>query len=216
MAKIVLVDDHSLLRNGLSSLVKNLGHTVLFEADNGKDFIEKLSKKELPDVVLLDINMPIMDGYETAAWLKLNFPQVNILSLSMYDNESAIIRMLNCGARGYILKDSHPKELKKAIELLMSKGFYYTDLVNDKLVQAINKKEDNNSNTRMVSLLTEREIEFLKNICTELTYKEIAEKMQVSPRTVDGYRDALFDKTHVKTRVGLVIFAIKNGLFVID
>lgn len=212
MATIVLVDDHVLLRNGLAELVKSLGHNVLFEADNGKDFIGKLDTKQLPDIVLLDINMPEMDGYETAQWIKTNHPDIKVLALSMYDNETSIIRMLKCGARGYILKDSEPAELKAAIHALMDKGFYYSDLVSGKLMHAINKMEDDGGGLKSLVPLNDREADFLKYSCTELTYKEIADKMFVSPRTIDGYRDALFEKLHVKTRVGLVMYAIKNGI----
>ena len=212
MANIVLTDDHVLLRNGLAALVKNLGHHVLFEADNGKDFISKLDIKSLPDVVLLDINMPEMGGYDTAQWIKENHPDIKVLALSMYDNENAIIRMLKCGAKGYILKDSEPAELKAAIEDLISKGYYYSDLVSGKLIHAINKIEDEGSSVNTLVNLNDRETDFLKYACTEMTYKEIADKMFVSPRTIDGYRDGLFEKLHVKTRVGLVMYAIKSGI----
>ncbi len=212
MAKIVLTDDHSLLRSGLASLVQSLGHTVLFEADNGKDLLAKLDAKQLPDILLLDINMPEMDGYETAQWLKTNHPSIKVLALSMYDNETSIIRMLKCGARGYILKDSEPAELKAAIHALEDKGFYYSELVSGKLMHAINKMEDEGGDLKNLVPLNDRETEFLKYSCTELTYKEIADRMFVSPRTIDGYRDALFEKLHLKTRVGLVMYAIKNGI----
>jgi len=212
MAKIVLTDDHVLLRNGLASLVKNLGHTVLFEANNGKDLIEKLTPGNIPEIILLDINMPEMDGYATAEWLKKNQPSVKVLALSMYDNENAIIRMLKSGAKGYILKDSDPAELKTAIDDLVTKGFHYSDLVSGKLIHAMNKMDSNENTLSILSQLTERETEFLKYTCTELTYKEIAEKMFVSPRTIDGYRDTLFEKLELKTRVGLVMYAIKNGI----
>lgn len=212
MANIVLVDDHVLLRNGLAELVKSQGHMVLFEADNGKDFTAKLDAKTLPDIVLMDINMPEMDGFETTQWLKKNHPEVHVLALSMYDNETSIIRMLKCGAKGYILKDSEPAELRAAIEALMNKGFYYSDLVSGKLMHAINKMDDDGDGLKSLVPLNERETDFLKYTCTELTYKEIADKMFVSPRTIDGYRDALFEKLHVKTRVGLVMYAIKNGI----
>ena len=212
MATIVLTDDHSLLRNGLAELVKSLGHTVLFEADNGKDFIAKLNANDLPEVVLMDINMPEMDGFETTQWLKQNHPEVKVLALSMYDNETSIIRMLKCGAKGYILKDSEPAELKAAIAAIMDKGFYYSDLVSGKLMHAINKMDDNGDGLKSLVSLNDRETDFLKYACTEMTYKEIADKMFVSPRTIDGYRDALFDKLQVKTRVGLVMYAIKNGI----
>jgi two-component system, NarL family, invasion response regulator UvrY len=212
MANIVLTDDHILLRNGLAALVKSLGHTVLFEADNGKDFMAKLDKTNCPDVVLMDINMPEMDGYDTAQWIKTNYQDIKVLALSMYDNENAIIRMLKCGAKGYILKDSEPAELKAAIDALLTKGYYYSDLVSGKLIHAINKIDDEGSDVNTVNNLNERETDFLKYACTELTYKEIADKMFVSPRTIDGYRDGLFEKLHVKTRVGLVMYAIKHGV----
>ncbi len=212
MTKIVLVDDHSLLRNGLGQLLKSLGFTINFEADNGKEFVEMLNIDHLPDIVLMDINMPEMDGYATTQWIKTHHPEIKVLALSMYDNETSIIRMLKCGAKGYILKDSEPAELKAAIHALMEKGFYYSDLVSGKLMHAINKMDDDGDGLKSLVPLNERETDFLKYACTEMTYKEIADKMFVSPRTIDGYRDALFEKLHLKTRVGLVMYAIKNGI----
>lgn len=209
---IVLIDDHVLLRNGLANLVKDLGYGVLFEADNGKDFIEKLKPKFLPDIILLDINMPLMDGYETANWLKKLYPQIKVLALSMNDNENAIIRMLKAGAKGYILKDIDPSELKTALNDLMTKGFYYSEMVTGKLIHAINNPINNDNTTSVVLELNDREQEFLRYVCTELTYKEIADKMSVSARTVDHYRDNLFEKLNVKTRVGLAMYAIRNGI----
>jgi two-component system, NarL family, invasion response regulator UvrY len=215
MATIALTDDHALLRNGLAQLVTSLGHTVLFEADNGIDLQKKITDKNLPQLVLMDINMPEMDGFATAQWLKENHPDVKVLALSMYDNEASIIRMLKCGAKGYILKDSEPAELKAAIDAVISKGYYYSDLVSGKLINAINKIEDGGSDVNTLVNLNERETDFLKYACTEMTYKEVADKMFVSPRTIDGYRDGLFEKLHVKTRVGLVMYAIKNGIVTI-
>ena len=215
MANLVLIDDHVLLRNGLSSLVKSFGHGVLFEADNGKDFIEKLKPRFAPDIVLLDINMPEMDGYETALWIKSNYPEIKILALSMYDSENSIIRMLRNGAKGYILKDSEPSELKAAIDSLIKKDYYYSDLISGKLIHIVNKIDDEGVEFKRLAKLNEREIEFLKYICSDLTYKEISEKMFVSPRTIDGYRDALFLKLKIKTRIGLVLYAIKNNIVTI-
>ncbi len=212
MAKIILVDDHSLLRNGLAELVKSQGHEVLFEADNGIEFVEKLDAGNLPQLVLMDINMPEMDGFEATYWLKNHHPQVHVLALSMYDNEASIIRMLKCGAKGYILKDSEPAELKAAINDILTKGFYYSELVSGRLMHAVNSLADNTNGLQSFSKLSDRETDFLKHACSELTYKEIAEKMFLSPRTIDGYRDALFDKLGIKTRVGLVMYAIKNEI----
>lgn len=208
MASIALVDDHSLLRMGLGQLLQGLGHSVILEADDGKEFIEKLDTGNMPEMVLLDIHMPGMDGYDTCRWIKANHPSIKVLVLSMHDKESAIINMLKAGAKGYILKDSDPIQLKTALHDLEHKGYYYSDLVNGKLIHAINTLDEKNESGH----LSVREKDFLKYSCTELTYKEIADKMFVSPRTIDGYRDALFEKLNIKTRVGLAIYAIKNGL----
>lgn len=210
MTSIVLVDDHSLLRNGLAGMLKESGYDVLFEADNGNEFLDKMKTAAPPDILLLDINMPQMDGFETAAWMKKNFPETKILALSMYDDEESIIKMLKSGARGYILKDSHPSELKDAIESVMSKGFYYSEMVTGRLMRTIMDNGDTGKNS--LASLSEREVEFLKLAASELTYKEIAEQMHLSPRTIDGYRDDLFEKLNIKSRVGLVLYAIRNRI----
>ena len=210
MTSIALVDDHSLLRNGLAGMLKESGYNVLFEADNGIEFLDKMKTTAPPDILLLDINMPQMDGFETAAWMKKNFPETKILALSMYDDEESIIKMLKNGARGYILKDSHPSELKNAIEAVMAKGFYYSEMVTGRLMRTIMDNDDKEKNGP--GSLSEREVEFLKLAASELTYKEIAEQMNLSPRTIDGYRDDLFEKLNIKSRVGLVLYAIKSGI----
>lgn len=210
---MALVDDHVLLRNGLAGVVKTFGdYEVLFEANNGKHFIEQLEEHELPEIILLDINMPEMDGFETATWLKKMHPQVKVLALSMYDNENAIIRMFKAGAKGYILKDCDPQELRTALDSVVRKGYYYSETVTGRLIHTINQLDEEESNIKQLVQLNEREIEFLKLACTEMTYKEIADKMFLSPRTIDGYRDSLFEKLNAKTRVGLVMYAIRNGI----
>lgn len=212
-ASVAIVDDHVLLRNGLANLIRGLEtYAVLFEANNGKDFIKQLQPRYLPDIVLLDINMPEMDGYETALWLKRNYPGIKILALSMYDNENSIIRMMKNGAKGYILKDIDPLEFHHALDSLMRKGFYYSELITGKLIHAVNQLDEPEQMVKSLISLNDREIEFLKLACTEMTYKEIAEKMYLSVRTIDGYRDALFEKLNVKSRVGLVLYAIKNNI----
>lgn len=216
MYTIALADDHVLLRKGLVSLVENLGYKVILEVDNGQELTEQIQAGVHPDLVLMDINMPVKDGYETTKWLKNNAPLTKVLALSMYDDESAIIRMLKNGAKGYILKDSEPGELRTAIESILSKGFYYSEMVTGRLIHSINTMDDEDSPAKNLSGLNEREIDFLKLAATELTYKEIAEQMHLSPRTIDGYRDALFEKLNIKSRVGLVLFAIKNGLVKIE
>jgi DNA-binding NarL/FixJ family response regulator len=212
MINIALADDHVLLRNGLANLVASLGYNVVFQADNGKEFIEKLKHETLPDIALMDINMPVMDGHETALWLKKNRPGVKIMALSMYDDESSIIKMFKAGARGYILKDCDPAELKTALTDIELKGFYYSEMVTGTLIHSINAPENEAEVINGLYMLSAKEIEFIKLTCKELTYKEIAEKMCLSPRTIEGYREDVFKKLRIKSRVGLVIYAIKNGL----
>lgn len=216
MTNIALVDDHELLRTGLAAIINSFeGFKVAMEANNGKEFIEKVKTKTPPDIVLLDITMPVMDGYETSIWIKVNLPQTKVLVLSMLENDTAIIRMLKNGARGYILKDSKPKVFKDALDSIRDSGYFINELVSNKLMHYINHEEVFDTDTFALNTLTDNEVTFLKWICTEKTYKEIADEMCLSPRTIDTYRDNLFKKLDVKTRVGLAIFAIKNSLVTI-
>ncbi len=210
---IAIADDHTMFRKGLMSLINLFpNYEMLFDAANGKDFIAQLNPKHLPDIVLLDINMPEMDGYTTAEWLRVNYPDIKILALSTMDAETAIIKMIKSGAKGYVLKDAEPAELKLAFDEIMSRGYFYNELITRKVMSSINLLTDAKNPTATFAKLTEREIEFLKYACTEMGYKEIADKMHVSTRTVEGYRDALCEKLDLKTRVGLVLYAIKNNL----
>jgi DNA-binding NarL/FixJ family response regulator len=210
MISIALVDDHVLLRNGLAALVKTIGFKVLFEADHGDDFIKKINLGLIPEVVLMDINMPVKDGFETTYWLKQNHPEIKVLALTMVDDEDAVIKMLKNGAKGYLLKECSVTEMKDAIQTVAEKGFYYSEMVTGRLVHNIAAGDHHNSNH--TAHLTGKEIEFLKLACSELTYKEIADRLHLSPRTIDSYRDHLFHKLDLKTRTGLAIYAIKNGL----
>lgn len=206
---IAIVDDHVLFAQSLTSLISTFEtYEVVFHALNGKEFISKLdSSKKRPDIVLLDINMPIMNGLETMEWLNKNQPNMPVLALSMDDSEDTIIKMLRFGAKGYILKDIHPKMFKKAIEDVINKGFYFSDKITYSILDLVDKGNETDT-----IKLKDREVEFLKLACTEKTYKEIAEKMFLSPKTIDGYREVLFDKLQVKSRIGLVLYAIKSKL----
>ena len=210
MKKVALVDDHALLRSGLASVINSFGeYKVIFEADNGKQFIENIKTIGKPEVVLLDINMPEMDGFATANWLKNNAPDIRVLVLSMLDNDTAIIKMLQSGAKGYILKDSKPDILRNALRDVTEKGFFFNDLVSNKLMHLMSKGP--NESKEMI-LLSDKEIEFLKWCCTEKSYKEIADVMHISTRAVESLRSNLFDKLETLSRVGLVMYAIRNGI----
>lgn len=212
MISIAIIDDHYLLRSGLASLIKSIGFDVLFEANNGEECIQKIAAGKIPEIILMDINMPVKDGFETTHWLRHNHPDVKVLVLTMIDDENAVIRMLKNGARGYLLKESSPEELKVAIHAVAEKGFYYSEMVTGRLVHSIAGDDDESKTSQQLVHLTDKETQFLKLTCSELTYKEIASQMKLSPRTVDSYRDNLFHKLEIKTRTGLAIYAIKNRI----
>lgn len=223
--KIGIVDDHNLFRKGLIKLInpaENANYLIVLEAEGGKDMIRKLDKKALPDILLLDIDMPDMDGYETMAWLKANHPGIAVLVVSMVDTDEAITRMLRLGVKGYLSKDIEEEDIHKALQALSNKGYYYTDFLTGKLIDALkNDSGEKTANGELSELLiwnqiNENELKFLKLACSELKYEEIAEKMFLSPKTVDGYRAALFTRFNIKNRQGLVLFAIKNQLVKVE
>lgn len=204
--QIALVDDHALFRSGIAAMVNGLkNYSVLFEAANGQELTRKISPKFKPHILLLDINMPQMDGIATAQWLRSNYPEIHIVVLSMFEDAEKVLAMVRLGVKGYLLKDAEPHEFEQALNNVSQNEVYFPAFVTRHLISSFNKPVDNIK-------LNQREIEFLKLSGTELTYKEIADQMCVSVRTVDGYRDQLFDKLQIKSRVGLVLYAIKNKL----
>lgn len=206
---IVIVDDHLLIAKALEGIIDNFeDFEVIDVAENGKDMIDKFeSGQKIPDIILLDISMPLMNGFETAAWLKENHPNIKVMALSMQGDDNSVIKMIRNGAKDYLLKNTHPKDLEIALTKLNSDGFFYPDWAS-KIIFSNMSDEKNNEKKKKIS---EREKEFLTYTVTELSYKEIAEKMCCSPRTVESYRDQLCEKFDLKTRVGLAVFAIKNG-----
>ena len=203
---IAIVDDHTLFRNGVASLMGEFEELeVVFEAENGEQMQHMLAKHPLPQVILMDINMPVMDGYLATKWVKEKYPQIKVLALSMFEDDKAVIRMIKSGASGYVLKESKPRELLEAIKAINEKGSFINEMVSGKLIRKVADDESPD--------FSKKELEFLRLCCSELTYKEIADKMFVSPRTVDNYRESLFLKLNLKTRTGLVLYAIQNEIF---
>jgi len=210
--KVILADDHVLLRDALSSLINSFDEfQVIKTVGNGRELMTALSDGNKPSLVILDLNMPLMDGFETAKWLSKNHPEINILILTMYDSEIALIRLLQSGVKGFLKKDVHPQELRHALKSVAMDGYYYSNDTTGKLANLFQKTTDNHAYIEK-AMLSDKEIEFLRLASTDLTYKEIAGQLKLTPRAIDGYRDSLFEKLDVKSRVGLAIYAVKNGI----
>jgi len=210
---IVIVDDHLLIAKAIASIIESFkGYEVLYECENGKELVAKFAadKRNIPDIVLLDISMPEMDGRETALWLQEHHPTVLVMALTMQGDDDSLISMIKSGARGYLHKNIHPRELEKALQMLVQNQIYYPDWATSRVFRAIAHEGEGRPTD---VLITDREREFLMHACTELTYKQIGEKMFCSARTVESYRDSLFEKLGLKTRVGLVLYAVKAGLY---
>ena len=213
--KVGLVDDHILIRDALANVVRSFDEfTVSIVAENGKEFTEKLNPVNIPEILLLDLSMPEMDGHETIHWISKNHPEIKILIVTMYDAE-ALIHLLKFGVRGFLKKDVPPAELKHALQCIVANGNYCSQTITSRLFNLMKTQNSKNSVWGTV-ILSENEISFLKLVATELTYKEMAKKMEISPRTIDNYRDALFLKLNVKSRVGLAMYAVKTGIVTIN
>ncbi len=211
-SKIILADDHVLLRDALSNLINSFDECkVIASVGNGLELIEAFSNGLQPDLVILDLNMPKMDGFETSKWLYKNHPNINIVVLTMFDSEIALIRLLQWGVKGFLKKDIHPNDLRYALQSVAKDGFYYSHDTTGKLATLFQKSSQNHHYIEK-AMLSDQEIVFLRLASTDLTYKEIAAQLKLTPRAIDGYRDALFEKLDVKSRVGLAIYAVKNGI----
>lgn len=204
---IAIADDYPLVVEGLKTIIKTFSNChVIIEAYNGKELIDKIRySKTNPTICLLDLNMPIVNGYEVLEILKEEFPHIKVIVLSMHYNEFSIIKSINCGARACIPKESFPQDLLLAIQQVNNLGYYHTENVVSIVNNVLGKKN-------LANQITDQEIDFLKLCCRDLSYVEIAKEMNVSPRTVDGYRDRLFKKLDVKSRSALVMFAVQSGL----
>jgi DNA-binding NarL/FixJ family response regulator len=209
MIQIGIVDDHQLFLKSLSLMLNSFkGFEVVMEALNGKDLQERLALKgTLPHIILVDVNMPIMNGVATAEWLSKAYPSIRIVALSMNDNDKSIISMIKAGCCAYLLKDTHPNELEKALLEINEKGHYNGDVSNINYRRLLIAQQEENA-----LHISDKEKQFLKYACSDLTYKEIAQHMKLSERTIDGYRENLFGKLKVQSRVGLALEAIRREL----
>jgi len=205
---VTLVDDHQLFREGLKLLLnENPNIDKIYQAANGVEFLGQL-EKNMPDVVLMDINMPVMDGVEATQKALTKWPQLKVIALSMYGDDEYYIKMIEAGARGFILKNSDIEVVEKAIEVVMAGQNYFSSEVMANLVIHLNKKKTEEAKNE----LTERESEILYHICKGLSNQEIADTLFLSKRTVDKHRENILSKTNVKNTAGLVIYAIKHGI----
>lgn len=205
--EVAITDDHALVLEGLAKIITaRKEFSVGIKARNGKELLEKLEKPgNLPDVLLLDINMPVMNGYETMKVIKEKYPSLKVLVISMYESEYSIIQMFCLGAKGYLEKESDSEQLYEALINIYNGKFYHSGDLSKKIMAMIQSGSP-------LTGITPRELEFMGWCCTELTYKEIAVAMKVGERTVHGYRDLLFEKLELKSRTGLALFALNTGI----
>lgn len=211
MKKVILVDDHTLILNSLKKLVDGIsGFCVSQTFDSGESFLMYLKEHgdNGVDVVLLDIKMPGMSGIDVLKAINENGYDLNVLPLSMEYDERIILRMIKLGAKGYLLKSDKLDAFENALKDVVTKGFYHSDRVNNVLLKEVTDARSNQLT------LSEKEVKFLEYVCTEMTFKEIAKEMFLSPKTIDGYRDDLYKKMGVKSRVGLVLKAMKENLVI--
>lgn len=210
--KIAIADDFKIFREGLKvGLSADEGLSVILEADNGEELLEGL-KREQPDVILMDLKMPLMDGMEATREVRKLYPDIRILVVSMYEDDKFIIHLMEIGANGYLLKNTEPDEIRRSIYAVHENGYYFNDLVNKALLKKLVIKNNLKPSFNQHVELTERELEVLKLICEEKTAAEIGKEIFLSPRSVEGIRQRLIEKVGVRNTAGLVMFAVKNGL----
>lgn len=209
---VAIVEDQAMFRAGLVSLLSEFEELhVMMEAGNGKEFQDKLKKKK-PDVVLLDLEMPVMDGMETLEYLKATHPGIRVLILTMHNEEPIIAHMIESGAHGFLVKNDPIETLIDAIYSVMDTGYYLDERVSHALVQRLMLGKKIKPSFEKV-MLTERELQVVQLLCQELTTKEIGERMNLSHRTIEGHRETILEKIKAKNTVGIVMYAIKNGLY---
>lgn len=214
---VVLVDDHTLFAKALKTLISSFEDTyVTFVANNGLEFVKHIEQRDsVPDVVLLDVRMPIMDGIATMRWIQEHHPEINVLAITMEDDDETISQMIRYGCKGYLLKDVEPSKLNTAIKKAAQGNFVYSDKVGPKEFEKVQREVDIEKNAQAAFPLVfkESEQEFLQYICgTDLNYKEIALRMNLSPSTIDNRRTELYRKLGVNSRISAVLFAMEHRL----
>lgn len=213
LIKVVLADDHEIFRDGLKLMLSKFPNIQLAgDASNGRELLQLVDAIK-PDVVITDIKMPLMDGVEATKYIIQHHPETGVIALSMFDEISLIIEMLEAGASGYLVKDCDKAEIREAIERVYQKEQYYCRHTGNKLMQVMarNAKKEHIKNT--TQNLSDKEKEIIQLICKQCTTKEIGEQLFMSPRTVEGYRLKILEKLEAKNTVGIVIAAIKFGLY---
>jgi len=210
--KVAIADDHKIFRKGVILSLKPY-HNIQFvlEAENGEELIQGVEGAK-PDIILMDLKMPVKDGIETTKYLNKHFPAIRILILTMYEDERFVGHLMDSGANGYLLKSTDPEEIKQGIMDVMRTGFYLNNFVNRVLIKKNYSKQKFNPSLNSEVVISEREKEVLSLVCLEYTAQEIAQKMDISARTVEAIKDRLMERFGVKNSVGLVFFAMKNSL----
>lgn len=210
--KVAIADDHKIFRKGVILSLRSYSNIkFVLEADDGDELIEKIPEFE-PDVVLCDLKMPYKDGIDTTKIISKQFPNIRVIILTMYEDERFVGHLMDCGAAGYLLKNTDPAEIKKAITDVVRTGFYLNPFVNKVLIKKKYSKQKFNPTLTSEIVLSEREKEVLTLVCMEFTASEIAGKMDISARTVEAIKDRLMERFGVKNSVGLVFYAMKNSL----
>ena len=212
--KIAIVDDEILFRKGLSMLVNDFEQMeVCMEAADGQDLIDQLAIAAfLPDVLLLDLQMPRLNGIETTKILQSEFPNIKIIILTTHFSKGFIINMIELGAASYLPKNTEPETMEHTIRNVAEKGFYYTDEVLAVIRENMSAKKSIKPQTSFTIKFTNRELEILQLICEQYTTQEIGKKLFISPRTVDGHRNNILEKTQSRNTAGLVVYALENGI----
>lgn len=211
--RVIMADDHEIFRDGFRLMLsRNQDIELVAEASNGRELLELVTEHQ-PEVVVTDIKMPLMDGIEAARLIKQKFPDIGIIGLSMFDEDDLIIEMLDAGALGYLLKNADKDEVASAIQAVYKGDHYYCRSTHVKMMQLIAKSRYNPYDKKAKITFTDKEVEVIQFICQEFTNKEIADKLNVSVRTVEGYRLRILERMQVKNTVGLVLYAIKRGIF---